>query len=308
MLSFVVKILLFLLIFGLIASNVVDGSRSMPMKTKNGEEEQEHSSKNSTYKHRNQDGTVTGEEDHEHSSKNSTYKNSDKDDTELRAVVPQMVFNNPDQQCYTQFFVGGAPPTGLRTGQNLQSIKYICQMVNQQTYYGTMFDEGRGIAVYSGYTLTGANVNFVPNRPRPQWRPTEGIARQGSFQIYHKPYDRGHLVPGATYSATLDRFRSTFVYTNAVPQRQTFNRGQWSRFERRIRVYAQQCTQGPQPGTLYLITGTAFGHIQDNPLHYNPQVLVNQLGANEVYPAIAIPNSMWTAGCCVHPNGIESFA
>jgi len=26
------------------------------------------------------------------------------------------------------------------------------------------------------------------------------------------------------------------------------------------------------------------------------------------FPAINIANSMWTAGCCVHPNGVESFA
>ena len=120
-------------------------------------------------------------------------------------------------------------------------------------------------------------------------------------------FDKGHLVPGATYSNTADSLRSTFVYTNAVPQRPAFNRGQWSQFERRIRVYAQRCTQGPRPGTLYLITGNAFGHIRNNPQGINP-VQVTQLGPVGNSPAIAVPNSMWTAGCCVHPNGIESFA
>ena len=116
-------------------------------------------------------------------------------------------------------------------------------------------------------------------------------------------------MPGATYSDTLDRFRSTFEYTNAVPQRPAFNTGHWAQFEGRIRVYAQQCTQGLQPGTLYLMTGTAFGHIQNNPPGYNPQVQVNDLGpVLPNYPAINIPNSMWTAGCCVRPNGVESFA
>lgn len=100
------------------------------------------------------------------------------------------------------------------------------------------------------------------------------------------------------------------MYTNAVPQCPSFNRGQWSQFERRIRVYAtQQCTQGAQPGNLYLLTGTAFGHIQNNPPGFNPQVQVNQLGPAGNNPAIDIPNSMWTAGCCVRPNGnVQSFA
>lgn len=114
-------------------------------------------------------------------------------------------------------------------------------------------------------------------------------------------------MPGATYSNTADSLRSTFFYTNAVPQRPTFNRGQWCQFENRIRVYAQQCTQGSQPGTLFLITGTAFGHIRNNSQRMN-RVQVTYLRPAGNSPAIVVPNSMWTAGCCVRPNGIKSFA
>jgi len=130
---------------------------------------------------------------------------------------------------------------------------------------------------------------------------------EGSYANYHnQPFDRGHLVPGATYSSTADSFLSTYVYSNAVPQRPAFNQHPWKDFEARIRVYAQQCTQA---GTLFLITGTAFGHIQNgNPPQMNP-VPVNQLGPVAAAHAIAIPNSMWTAGCCVRgPNDVTSFA
>lgn len=99
------------------------------------------------------------------------------------------------------------------------------------------------------------------------------------------------------------------MHTNAVPQRPAFNRGQWCQGERRIRFYAEQCTLGPQPGTLYLLTGVGFGHIQNSPLGYNPQVQLDQLGPVGNYPAITIPNFFWTAGCCVFQNGnVESFA
>ena len=94
-----------------------------------------------------------------------------------------MVFNNSNQPCYLQFFVGGVPPTGLRTGQNLQNISYICQTVNQQTYYSTMFDENRGIAVFSGYTVTQANRDFRPDRPRPRWRKTQGSYSLAIYKI-----------------------------------------------------------------------------------------------------------------------------
>ena len=117
------------------------------------------------------------------------------------------------------------------------------------------------------------------------------------------------MVPAQTFSSNDERYLSTYKHTNAVPQRAPFNVGQWSQFERRIRVYAQNtCTQAPANGVLFLITGTAFVHIQNNPLQVNP-VPINVLPAAQNNPGIAIPNSMWTAGCCVLPNGnAQSFA
>lgn len=89
-----------------------------------------------------------------------------------------VVFDNPNQPCYTQFFVNGAPPVGLRAGQI--NLWYICQTYQHHTYYGTMFDEQRGIAVFSAYILTQANVNFHPDRRRSGWRRTHA---NGSYSL-----------------------------------------------------------------------------------------------------------------------------
>lgn len=127
-----------------------------------------------------------GKEDNEHSSKTSTDKDFDQDVTEVRSNWPfrgRTVFNNPLAGCFTQFFLSGQVPIGFRNGQNLQNIRYICQTYNQQAYYGTMFDLGRGIAVYSGYTLTRANVNFVPNRPSQRWRQIEGNYSLAKYKV-----------------------------------------------------------------------------------------------------------------------------
>lgn len=131
----------------------------------------------------------------------------------------------------------------------------------------------------------------------------KGIQPQGSNPVYRgQPFDKGHLFPGMTSSSTQDSHLSTFTFTNAVPQRIAFNRGQWSQFERRIRQYALRCTGAPQNGVLYLITGASFVAIQGNPPQAN-QVPINQL------PPMDIPNSMWTAGMCVPQNGnAQSFA
>ena len=91
-----------------------------------------------------------------------------------------------------------------------------------------------------------------------------------------------------------------------MPQCQSFNGGLWKRAENRIRRYAQHyCTNGPHPGTLYLITGTSLSRFDPN----HPQQ-ANDAEIDLLNDQIWIPASMWTAGCCVRPNNqnTESFA
>jgi len=185
-----------------------------------------------------------------------------------------------------------------------------------------MFDEEDGIAVFAAYTLTQQTVTFQNNLHQHPWCRTPGILRQGSDAIYRIGWHthKGHLVPAATYSSSQGRYDSTYTYTNAVPQKPHFNTGRWSQFEGRIREYARlQCTRPIQPhghqavpaGTLYLLTGTSFVRIQQQ---QNNQVVgnadfVSQIG-NDNTGRIFVPNSLWTAGCCVRQNGqfTESFA
>jgi len=149
----------------------------------------------------------------------------------------------------------------------------------------------------------------------------QGIENQGSDAIYRsgEHVHKGHLVPARTYSSSQERYDSTYTYTNAVPLKPTFNGGMWSQFEGRILGYAEsQCTKSIQhgsqevpAGTLYLLTGTSFLRIKQQ---RNNQVVgdpdnVRQIGNNNA-GWIFVPNSMWTAGCCVRQNGqfTESFA
>ncbi|XP_022784291.1 uncharacterized protein LOC111324891 [Stylophora pistillata] len=173
-----------------------------------------------------------------------------------------------------------------------------------------MFDENLGIAVYAGYKLDQGTILFGQAHGATGWRREPGILIQGSDAIYrNQQYDRGHLVPAQTYSSSDARLHSTYKHTNAVPQVGAFNRGLWAQFEARIRNYAQN-TCVPNNGVLFLLTGTSFAraHVVNNQLQSN-SVQPNQLPPAQNYPSIFIPNSMWTAGCCVAPNGYsESFA
>lgn len=113
-------------------------------------------------------------------------------------------------------------------------------------------------------------------------------------------------------------YSSTYRYTNAVPQRPAFNIGQWSQFEKKIRKYATEVCI-PNGGTLFLLTGTSFVHRekmllqssysnrandpQKQPWLGNNNVRNNyEIIPDDVHHAIAIPSSLWTAGCCVDLN------
>jgi DNA/RNA endonuclease G (NUC1) len=89
---------------------------------------------------------------------------------------------------------------------------------------------------------------------------------------------------------------STFKYTNAVPQHTAFNTGPWKVYEQRVRKFALENCQLAQ-GDLFLLTGSSEVIIGNTavkkPLKYFPVDNANHQ-AN-----IAIPNSMWTAGCCL---------
>lgn len=111
---------------------------------------------------------------------------------------------------------------------------------------------------------------------------------------------KGHLVPAQTYSFDDDQISSTFTYTNAVPQYATFNSGKWSAYEERIREYARnKCS--PRRGDLYLLTGTSDIRITDvtETTFHSETAIPNKMPEE---PKIVIPNSMWTAGCCVRDH------
>ena len=128
--------------------------------------------------------------------------------------------------------------------------------------------------------------------------------------MYFKPgrpsIHKGHLVPAETYSFSEAHLRSTFTYTNAVPQYGTFNSGQWAKYERRIRDYAKNVCSTKQ-ADLYLLTG-----ISDVKIQLGQGNLINTLRKPKrmhKLPKIVIPNSMWTAGCCVRGTRVfGSFA
>ena len=124
--------------------------------------------------------------------------------------------------------------------------------------------------------------------------------------------NKGHLVPAKTYAFSKENIKSTFVYTNAVPQYQKFNSGEWATYENKIREYGKD-TCADNGWDLYLLTGTSDHRIGKNFMTdtvYDYGIPVGTPKRMPEDPKIVIPNSMWTAGCCVNDQQqvLGSFA
>lgn len=280
-----VKTLLLLLIFGLVESNVVEGD---PHQKKN---------KNGT-----RDGRFLIE--------NSLRAHDMPGFRRVKGFSGKKKKSDCQNTHFKQFFPSWTPPKGLRGNQ--ENIVLICQQksrynFNQKadTYYSTLFDQGLGIPVYSAYKLISTDTKYE-RRPRPTWQENKGIRNQVGKDTYPQaPWQRGHLAPAHTLSSDRWAFRSTFRYTNAVPQHPSFNAGEWSKFERRIRKYAEVCTKD-EKGVLYLLSGTAFvsvdnrvkiykGKVKGVRKEYSPEKRPGEKNTDEIY----VPTSLWTAGCCI---------
>lgn len=109
-------------------------------------------------------------------------------------------------------------------------------------------------------------------------------------------------MPASTYSFDCLSMVSTFRYTNAVPQYAKFNMGQWKDYEDLVRKFAKDTCSLINNGDLYLLTGTSEAVLkQDGAVKQELKLFPkNQLNEKA---KIAIPNSMWTAGCCILPQG-----
>ncbi|XP_022808576.1 uncharacterized protein LOC111345553 isoform X2 [Stylophora pistillata] len=210
------------------------------------------------------------------------------------------------------FSLGGLKPAFSEQ----QGVTFsICQ----NNHYATFYNNNWGIARYAVYKITPSQARADRvQRPNDPWKPTKNpgnmIIRQGSNDLYkNQPnqgeYERGHLVPVDILSYSDDSVLATFTYTNCVPQIANFNKGQWKKYEKKIVKYASSvCSL--KGGTLYLITGTSKVQFKEK---LNPQGEITGVDTTvkpmgffhdnvnrnpNLGSKIAIPNSMWTVGCC----------
>jgi endonuclease G len=114
-------------------------------------------------------------------------------------------------------------------------------------------DSSRRVPLWVGYTLSPAQLDGHATRPSRFHQDFELTGPSATDRDYrHSGYSRGHLAPAADFAFSPHAIRSTFLLSNAVPQKQSVNASSWLRVENAIRALARKS------GQVYVFTGTLF--------------------------------------------------
>jgi endonuclease G, mitochondrial len=127
--------------------------------------------------------------------------------------------------------------------------------VLDKQYFVICYDADHKTPKWVGYALTKDDAN------------NKTTARDGSFKAdpelpkgqraqnsdYDKRYDKGHMAPANDFTRSVVAMKSTFILSNAVPQKPGVNRGRWKELEAAVHDYAAA------QGTVWVLSGPIFG-------------------------------------------------
>ncbi len=140
----------------------------------------------------------------------------------------------------------------LRAGQSLV-------MGQQRTHTITLKDTGTGKVAEVGQYLELPAKKALPNTMEVQHMLPSNSSARNYFLLYDTKmhsyvgkYSRGHQLPSADRSASRELNRTTFYFSNMVPQNQTHNGGVWNALEEQVRKLSKTVD------TLYVVTGVGF--------------------------------------------------
>lgn len=232
---------------------------------------------------------------------------------------------------FLKYFIGNQMPTGLFSLVD-PNVLYLCQTHppdnHKKSYYSTIFDKTKMNAILSAYFVTMEQARYKTKAKRPKskaWKSHHTLLSREQYDALYQQatkqwnYNKGHLLPFAIYSFDKKYGKSTFDYSNGVPQRAEWNGKVWAFSEAAIKDYTEQKCAQEYKGTMYLLTGTSQFAYYLNPdpnppwKQTEPQSRPNKIITSQTdQSSIQIPNVMWTAGCCIgSKNGqekVESIA
>ena len=178
-------------------------------------------------------------------------------------LLPLALLANPIDDNCPQFVLHGAPVSKITDSQ------YLCK-----TNYAIHYRYDTKTAEYVVEHLTVEAIKG-PAKRKDDFRPDPAIAKEHQSQLSDyagKPYDRGHLSPGANNTQNDAIMSESFFLSNMVPQVPNHNRGIWKQLETYVRNWA---IEGKD---IYVVSGTIYD--ADKSLTIGP----NKVG---------VPSSLW---------------
>lgn len=119
------------------------------------------------------------------------------------------------------------------------------------------------------------------------------------------PIDRGHLI-AALYGlgdSSNNRIAKTFVFTNAVPQFASTNRGMWRKYEGAIIQWARNnCGRAP----LHIVVGSALSTFGQNERRFFGKPGFSDYFSDHDGFRVNVPAYIWTAACCYSSSFTKS--
>lgn len=137
---------------------------------------------------------------------------------------------------------------------NTMEVQHMLPSNPSERNYFLLYDTKMHLAHYVAYPLY-KDLMDSGNRTD-DWQYDPSIEK--SFQpnlldgSYVGKYSRGHQLPSADRSASRELNRTTFYFSNMVPQNQTHNGGIWGNLENQVRTLAKSVD------TLFVVTGVGF--------------------------------------------------
>ncbi len=124
-----------------------------------------------------------------------------------------------------------------------------------RAHYASMFDPEKGTPLWVAEYLTRDNLQGSNTRAGLNFKPDPQVpanAQAASSDYSHSGFDKGHMAPAEDFIGSPVWMEQSFMYTNAVPENPTHNRGIWANLEGSTREIAAR-RQG-----LFVITGPVF--------------------------------------------------
>ncbi|MEB3295772.1 MAG: DNA/RNA non-specific endonuclease [Synechococcales bacterium] len=117
--------------------------------------------------------------------------------------------------------------------------------------YILSYNNAKRIPNWVSWRLTRADLGEVPrsNEFRMDETLPQGWYRVKASDYSGSGYDRGHMIPAADRSSTVEDNRATFLLSNILPQSPDNNQGPWAKFENDCRELTKQGKE------LYIISG-----------------------------------------------------